>query len=83
MNTDKPREVRSRQDLAEFVRRLRDDLKNHPEEWENRDLDRFLEAMSAWVDDMEGYFANQGEPVPSRPEWHTLAEILVAAKRYE
>lgn len=83
MSTNNPREVRTRKDLAEFVRRLADHLKQHPEEWENIELGNFLEAMSAWVDDMDGCYKNRGEAVPIRPEWRTLAEILAAARVYE
>jgi hypothetical protein len=83
MSTIDPRGVRSREDLAQFVRTLADDLRQQPEAWENRDLGPFLEAMSAWIEDMEGYYRNRGEAVPSQPEWSTLAEILAAARVYE
>ena len=83
MNTSDPRAVRSREDLAEFVRRLAHDLKQRPEEWENVDLGDFLEAMSAWVDDMDGFYKNRGEAVPTQPDWMTFAEILEAARIYE
>jgi hypothetical protein len=83
MSTFDPRSVRSRDELARFVRGLADDLKQRPETWANDDLGRFLEAMSAWIDDMDGYYRNRGEAVPAQPEWRTLAEILAAAKVYE
>ncbi len=83
MSTDQAREVQSRQDLARFVRRLAQDFKERPEAWENADLGSFLEAMSAWIEDMDGYYQNRGEAVPTRPEWRTLAEIVAAARVYE
>jgi hypothetical protein len=75
--------IQSRKDLADFVRTLQHDLRNHPDSWENISLDDYLEALAAWVDDMDGYYRNQGRPVPSQPSWKTLAEILLAAKLYE
>jgi hypothetical protein len=75
--------VHSREDLAQFVRALAKELRERPEAWQNPDLDSFLEAMSAWIEDMDGYYRNRGESVPSRPEWRTLAEILAAARVYE
>ncbi len=83
MSTIDPRGVRSREDLAQFVRTLADDLRQRPEAWENVALGPFLEAMSAWIEDMDGYYRNKGEAVPSQPEWSTLAEILAAARVYE
>ncbi|HZT82113.1 MAG TPA: hypothetical protein VFA26_17935 [Gemmataceae bacterium] len=76
-------QIQSRHDLAVFVDALREHLRHHPEEWENRDLPSFLEAMAAWVEDMDGYFKTRGEPVPDQPTWQTLAQILLAAKVYE
>ncbi|MBM7117747.1 DUF7660 family protein [Archangium primigenium] len=78
-----PRDVQSREDLARFVRGLAQALEQHPEAWENATLPRFLEAMSAWIEDMDGYYQNQGAAVPTRPEWRTFAEILSAARVYE
>lgn len=75
--------VVSRDDFVEFVKELRCNLAEHAEEWQNRTLDDFLEALSAWVQDMDGYYKNSGLPVPTVPTWKTLAEIVLAAKYYE
>lgn len=76
-------EVRSSEDLAAFVRRLAEDLRTNPEKWENDKLGSFLEAMSAWIEDMDGYFQNRGEPVPTQPDWKLFARFLSAARFYE
>lgn len=75
--------IRSREDFVSFVRMLLFDLRDNAEEWENNVLESYLEAIAAWVDDMEGYYQNRGEPVPEYPTWKTFAEILLAAKIYE
>jgi hypothetical protein len=75
--------IRSRTDLAAFIGALLVDLKDRPNDWDNRDLNHFLEAMSAWVQDMDGYFQNIGETVPDQPDWKTLGQILLAARVYE
>lgn len=75
--------IESREDLSHFVQNLLKNLKEDPESWENSSLDRFLEAMSAWVEDMEGYYQNRGESVPRQPDWKTFGQILLAAKCYE
>ena len=73
----------SRQDLADFIDQFRDSLRRDPESWENNDLDSFLEALSAWTRDMDGYFTNRGEPVPDVPSWRLIAQMLLAARVYE
>jgi hypothetical protein len=75
--------LQSRGDFVAFLRALGTDLQRNPESWANRDLPAFLEAMSAWVEDMEGYYQNRGEPMPEPPGWQTLGQILLAARVYE
>jgi hypothetical protein len=81
--TEHNNSIRSREDLAGFVRELNRDLHDNPASWENASLERFLEAISAWVEDMDGYYLNQGKPVPQQPDWKVVGDILMAAKMYE
>lgn len=75
--------IRSRQDFVTFVKVLKQDLQENPETWENNNLERYLEALGAWVEDMDGYYINQGKPVPQQPDWKVAGEMLMAAKMYE
>jgi hypothetical protein len=75
--------ISSKDALADFVAELRSDLETSGDSWENPTLDRYLEAMEAWIRDMDGYYKNSGQPVPESPSWRTLADILYAAKIYE
>jgi hypothetical protein len=75
--------VNSREDFAVFLKNLRSNLLQHPDEWTNTSLEDFLEAMSAWIEDMDGYYENSNQPVPLVPTWKSVAEILIAAKIYE
>jgi len=70
-------------DLALFVQELAHNLRTKPQEWENVTLPEYLEAMAAWLEDADGYYANAGKPIPQQPSWQNLAEILLAAKHYE
>lgn len=76
-------DVTTREDLADFIRGLREDLAENAEQSENPDLDRYLEALGAVVEDLEGRFMNRGEAVPTEPSWRLVAEILDAATVYE
>jgi hypothetical protein len=75
--------VTSKETLADFVADLRADLKTNENKWENPTIGRYLEAMEAWIRDMDGYYKNTGQQIPEHPNWRTLAEILYAAKIYE
>jgi hypothetical protein len=73
----------SRTDLSDFLGRLADSVVGAPETWENGSLESFLRGWSAWLTDMDGYFLNKAEPVPSEPSWQLIAQMLLAARIYE
>ena len=75
--------VKSREDLIRFIFHLRMDLKNNKEKWENITLEDYLEAMEAWINDMDGYYLNTNQPLPKEPSWKTIADILIASSMYE
>jgi hypothetical protein len=82
-NAEKNKSIKSREDFIAFVRTLSKDFRENPQSWENDNLERFLEALGSWVEDMDGYYRNQGKPVPQQLDWNTLADMLMAAKMYE
>jgi hypothetical protein len=73
----------SKKDFVSFVYKLSQDFDQNPDAWQNKDLGSFLEALAAWVDDMEGYYLNQGQQVPDKPDWQMIADMFMAAKIYE
>lgn len=75
--------VTTREELAAFVALLAREAQQAPKDWENTDLHSFLEALAAWISDMDGYFVNRSEKVPEQPSWRTLAQMLAAATVYE
>ncbi len=76
-------EIKTRNDLSAFVAALRRDLLSSPDDWENATLERYLEALAAWAEDMDGYFLNRGEEIPTEPSWRLVGQLLLAAKYYE
>jgi hypothetical protein len=80
---DKAKLVSSRAELVDLVRELKKDLQRNPDQWVNADLPSFLEALAAWVEDMDGFYVNQGRPVPALPDWGTLADMLMGGRCYE
>ena len=75
--------VKNKSDLANYIRELRESLRENPDLWENADLESFLEAMYRWVDDSDGYFKNTQQPLPEKEHWQLVAAVLSAARIYE
>jgi hypothetical protein len=75
--------VATHTDVATVVEQMLTDLRAHPNEWENPNLDRFLEALAASLQALDSLYANRGEELPTQPTWKMLAEVLVMASGYE
>ncbi|MCP5504357.1 MAG: hypothetical protein H7A41_04305 [Chlamydiales bacterium] len=83
MKDFKQKKIRTREDFVSFLKNLRKDYLDNVSSWENRDIDTFLEAIASWVEDMDGFYINQGLPVPKKPDWKVFADILMGGKVYE
>lgn len=76
--------VTDRQSFIKFLDLLRKDLMNNPDDWENKTLPDFLEALSAYANDIQGYYNNTKQNIDAnKPEWKTFADIFHGAKYYE
>lgn len=80
---DKIEMIKSRKDLIDFIYALQRDLKNNPEEWENITLLDFLDAMSGFVDAIDGFWKNNDIDPKKENKWKMFADILYAAKLHE
>ncbi|HVZ46105.1 MAG TPA: hypothetical protein VHA82_20025 [Ramlibacter sp.] len=75
--------VNSRADFVQFVQHLNEDRRAHNPEWENGTLDQFLSGLSAFANDMGGYYRNMGETVDiEHITWRMVAQMLLAATVY-
>ncbi|WP_241640780.1 DUF7660 family protein [Rosenbergiella epipactidis] len=75
--------ISSKDDLVKFISALAEDFKENPDEWENRDLSSYLEAMASWIEDMDGYYENTNQTLPNDTSWKVFSDILMAARIYE
>jgi hypothetical protein len=76
-------QVASHTDAARIIEQMLDDLRAHPDEWENSTLERFLDALAASLEGLPPLYANRGEPFPAAPTWKLFTEALVMASGYE
>ncbi len=75
-------EVTDRNSFIEFVGLLRNDLLNN--KWENNNLADYLEAISSYAEDIQGYYDNTKQDVNAdNPSWKVFADILIGASMYE
>ena len=66
-----------------FVELLLSDLKMGSNNWENKTLEQYIEAIASWTKDMDGYYQNNNLPIPQNVNWKVFASILIAATMYE
>lgn len=68
-------QIRDHRGVSQLIEAMRADLAQHPGEWENHTLDRYLEALGAVIE-------ARGEAV-EQPTWQLVAQLLVSASGYE
>lgn len=84
MDTPYDIEVTDRQSFIKFLELLRVDYLKNQNEWENATIDKFLEAMSAYTNDIQGYYDNMHQNTNADiPSWKVFADILKGSKIYE
>ncbi len=76
--------VTDRDAFIKFLDLLRKDYLSNPDSWENKTLPDFLESLSAYAEDIQGYYDNMKQDVNAdQPSWQTFADIFKGAKVYE
>jgi len=75
--------INSKEEFMEHLSSLISELEHNPEKWENKSLPEYLEALKAWVNDMDGYYKNINYNTPQNVNWGIFADMLTAAKIYE
>ena len=78
-----PKKVATKTEFLQFLEELLADLKQNSDAWENPSLERYLEAIAAWVNASDSYYRNSGQPSPANVSWRFFAEALTAARIYE
>jgi hypothetical protein len=80
---NKARKVYDRASFVNFVQQLADEVRSHPENFENLTAHEVLESLAAWVEDSDGFYANVGESPPEISNWRAIADMLAASLVYE
>jgi hypothetical protein len=84
MLEEKVEKIQNKEDFVRFLQLYFRDFQMNRNNWENNSLEYFLEAMAAWVDDMDGFYKQEGKEFdPEKPTWKNFGEILLATRMYE
>ncbi len=76
--------VTDRKSFIDFLELLKQDLADNPQNWENKNLSDFLEALSSYTTDIQGYYDSTKQNVDANaPTWTTFADIFKGARIYE
>lgn len=76
--------VTDKESFVKFVRLLIKDLSDNPQDWENKSLENFLEALSSYSEDIQGYYDNMKLGINAEdPSWRVFADLLMGARIYE
>lgn len=70
-------EVESKEELISFLEKMAHDFNKDEENWENQQVDDFLQSMSNWLEDVqeESYFEQMN--------WNFIAKLLYMGKIHE
>jgi hypothetical protein len=76
--------VNNQDTFVEFLRLFRENLAKNSSEWENGNLNDFLEAMERYTEDIQGFYDNTRQIEDAKEaSWKRFADIMRGARIYE
>lgn len=76
--------VKTQEDFIRFIDELVADYRKNKNEWENKTLIDFIEAIKRYTSDVDGFYSNlKIKNKVGEPDWGKFAQILAGATRYE
>jgi len=74
----------NRKEFINFIEKLRVDFIKNKAQWENKTIEDYLEAMSAYVEDIDGYYKNTNQDVDlEKIDWKVFSDVLKGSSLYE
>lgn len=68
--------IKSREDFIEFMKVF---ISTTPD----ASLRDYFDALTAWTEDMDGYYSHSGNKQPTDINWNFIATLLYAGSIYE
>ncbi|BDD05525.1 DUF7660 family protein [Aureibacter tunicatorum] len=77
-------EVNDRKSFSEFLSLLHAEYITNGKNWENNNLELFLEALQSYTEDIDGYYKNTEPNInPEKASWKLFSDLLKGATVYE
>ncbi|KQM62554.1 hypothetical protein [Chryseobacterium sp. Leaf201] len=74
----------TKQQFIEFIENLRTDFIQNKEKWENKTIEDYLEAISRYTEDIDGYYKNTNQHMGlEKVDWKIFSDILKGSSVYE
>lgn len=74
----------TKEDFIQFINNLKMDFIENKEHWENKTIEDYLDAMSRYVEDIQGYYVNTNQNINlEKIDWKAFSDILKASSIYE
>jgi hypothetical protein len=74
----------TKQQFIEFIEHLRTDFIQNKEQWENKTIENYLEAMFRYTRDIDGYYKNTNQNIDlEKVDWKIFSDILKGSSVYE
>lgn len=74
----------TKQEFIHFIENLKTDFIENKEQWENKTIEDYLEAMSRYVEDIDGYYENTNQDIDlEKIDWKVFADVLKGSSIYE
>ncbi|KUJ50450.1 hypothetical protein [Chryseobacterium sp. JAH] len=74
----------TKQEFIHFMENLKTDFIENKEKWENKTIEDYLEAMSRYVEDIDGYYENTNQDIDlEKIDWKVFADLLKGSSIYE
>ena len=76
--------ITDRQTFIRFLEVFQQDLIDNRQSWENKTLEDFLEALTRYTQDIQGFYNNTKQDINAdKASWQVFADLLQGAKVYE
>ena len=74
----------TKQEFILFIENFRTDFIENKEQWENKSIEDYLEAISRYTEDIDGYYKNTNQDINlEKVDWKVFADILKGSSMYE
>lgn len=74
----------TKKEFIQFIDNLRTDFIEKKQKWENKTTEDYLEAVSRYTEDIDGYYKNTNQEIDlEKVDWKIFADVLNGGFIYE